>query len=148
MLLLGPYRSVLGLSKSEAITFSIIYWIAAAGIISAWYMNWLASLGSIGSFAIYWALISAIQVIAFTYLWLRTKHPDIKGASWIVIYNIILGIISYMGSLGPLSTPIIPYPWDYLTWALLSLIVYLIAIKVAYLTTDLKQIKESGLPIE
>ena len=148
LLLLGPYRSVLGLSKSEAITFSIIYWIAAAGIISAWYMNWLASLGSIGSFAIYWALISAIQVIAFAYLWLRTKHPDIRGASWIVIYNIILGIISYMGSLGPLSTPIIPYPWDYLTWALLSLIVYLIAIKVAYLTTDLKQIKESGLPIE
>ncbi len=50
--------------------------------------------------------------------------------------------------MGPLSTPLIPYPWDYITFAILSLVVYFIAINLAYETKDLRQIKEKGLPIE
>jgi hypothetical protein len=50
--------------------------------------------------------------------------------------------------LGPLSTPIIPYPWDYITFAILSLITYFIAVQLGYETKDLKEIKQKGLPIE
>ena len=148
LLMLGPYRRELGMSVPESIAFSAAYWAAIALTAASWYLGWLGGLGPMISFAVYWTIMSAAQAVAFAYLWLRTRHPDIKGASWIVIYNVLLGIVSYVGSLGPLPTPLVSYPWDYLLWAVLSLAVYFIAVRVAYLTKDLKQIKESGLPME
>ncbi|MFP3280935.1 MAG: hypothetical protein RXO76_07720 [Vulcanisaeta sp.] len=100
------------------------------------------------SFVTYWVLVTLIQVLSLLYIWFRSKHPDAKAALWIPIYNVFLGTISYIGSLGPLSTPIIPYPWDYITFAILSLITYFIAVQLGYETKDLKEIKQKGLPIE
>ncbi|MGC9179891.1 MAG: APC family permease [Vulcanisaeta sp.] len=148
LLLLGPYRSELKLTRISSVVFAVVYWIVSSLLITGWYLNWFASLGMIGSFVTYWTLITLVQVISLLYLWFRSKHPDIRAAFWVPIYNVLLGIISYIGSLGPLSTPLVPYPWDYVVAAILSLIVYFIAINLAYETKDLKQIKEKGLPIE
>ena len=148
LLILGPYRSEVGFTRGTAVTFAVIYWIVSAALITGWYLGWFSGLGSIMSFVTYWVLVTLIQVLSLLYIWFRSKHPDAKAALWIPIYNVFLGTISYIGSLGPLSTPIIPYPWDYITFAILSLITYFIAVQLGYETKDLKEIKQKGLPIE
>jgi amino acid transporter len=148
LLLLGPYRSEIRLTQGAAIIFAVAYWIATALVIAGWYLGWFSVLGPLPSFAIYWTLITLIQVLSLLYVWLKSRHPDAKAAFWIPIFNVFLGTISYIGSLGPLSTPIIPYPWDYITFAILSLITYFIAVQLGYETKDLKEIKQKGLPIE
>ena len=122
--------------------------MVAALVITGWYLGWFSGLGPLLSFAIYWTLITLIQVLSLLYVWLRSRHPDAKAALWIPMFNLFLGVVSYMGSLGPLSTPMIPYPWDYITFAVLSLAVYFIAVELGYETKDLKEIKQKGLPIE
>jgi len=99
-------------------------------------------------FAIYWAVLSLIQVAALLAIWFVTHHPDARGAVWIVIFNIVVGIISYMGSLGPLSQPLIPYPTDYIVMAVAAIGVYFLGVYTAYETKDLKIMKERGLPVE
>ncbi|MFP3280581.1 MAG: hypothetical protein RXO76_05920 [Vulcanisaeta sp.] len=54
------------------------------------------------SFMTYWVLVTLIQVLSLLYIWFRSKHPDAKAVLWIPIYNVLLGTISYIGSLGPL----------------------------------------------
>jgi amino acid transporter len=147
LLVLGPYRGELKLSRSFAWSFAGIVWASSAAAIAAYYLK-LNNMGLEG-FAIYWTAISLIQVGSLATLWAASKgHPDVKGAVWLVIFNIVMGIISFIGSLGPLPEPIVPYPWDYLLAALVSLAVYFIGVYTAYETKDLRQIKEKGLPIE
>jgi len=53
-----------------------------------------------------------------------------------------------MGSLGPLSQPLIPYPMDYIVMAVAAIGVYFLGVYTAYETKDLKMMKERGLPVE
>lgn len=148
LLLLGPYKEVMKMSRGEAIAFSIAYWALLAVATAAWYLNWLSGLGPVLSFAVYWTVLTVLQIAAFVYLWAKSKHPDVRAASWLPAFNIALGAVSYFGSLGGLSTPAIPYPWDYLLWIVVTLLIYYFGVSVAYETPDLKEIKTKGLPEE
>ncbi len=146
LLLLGPYRRELGLSTGAAAALAGSLWAASAAITAAYYMV-LEGWGLLG-FAIYWAALSLIQVAALLAIWFVAHHPDVKGAVWIVVFNIVIGVISYMGSLGPLSRPLIPYPMDYMVMAVAAIGVYFLGVYTAYETKDLKMMKERGLPVE
>ncbi|MFB6470585.1 MAG: APC family permease [Vulcanisaeta sp. AZ3] len=148
LLILGPYRKEINFTSISSATFATVYWVVSVLTIVGWYLGWFSGLGVMMSFIIYWTIITLIQVLSLIYIWVRSKHPDAKAALWIPIYNLFLGVTSYIGSLGPLSTPLIPYPYDYITMAILSLIAYFIAVELGYEVKDLKEIKEKGLPIE
>ncbi len=96
LLLLGPYRSEIKLTRAASVIFAVVYWVTSSLLIAGWYLNWFASLGVITSFAVYWTLISLIQVLSLFYLWFKSRHPDVKAALWVPIYNILLGVISYI----------------------------------------------------
>ncbi|MDP8002709.1 MAG: APC family permease [Caldisphaera sp.] len=142
LVLFGPYKKKLGLSTKEVSILSVILWIVLAIVVAGYELSWPL----LSYFPIYWALISLIQVGALFYLYLRSHHRSVKATWWLIIFNILSGIISYYGSLGP--SPLIHYPYDYVVFAIMSLIVYFIGIKTAYLTNDLKEIIEKGLPEE
>jgi len=48
-----------------------------------------------------------------------------KSGAWLVVYYILIGIMSYLGSFGPLKSPAFQWPWD-------SVIVAVIAIGIYY----------------
>jgi len=148
LLLLGPYKGSMGMSRAEAAAFSAVYWALLAVAVAAWHLGWLSGLGDVLSFLAYWLALAAIQIFAFAYLWAKSRHPDVKAAVWIPIYNIALAAISYFGSLGNLSTPAIPYPLDYLVWAAAALAIYYLAVNLAYETPDLREVRTGGLPVE
>ncbi|WP_143701223.1 APC family permease [Vulcanisaeta thermophila] len=149
LLILGPYRDAMKMTRRSSVAFAIIYWVLLTLIVLTWYLGWLSGLGPILSFIAYWISLSLLQVGVMVYLWFKSGgHPDVKAASWIPPFNILIGAISYIGSLGPLSTPLIPYPWDYLVITLITLAIYYYAVRVAYETPDLREIKLRGLPIE
>lgn len=148
LLLLGPYKEVMKISRTSAIAFSIAYWAVLAAIVAVWHLGLLSGLGPMASFAVYWAVLSLLQIAAFVYLWLKSRHPDVKAAAWVPAFNIALGAMSYVGSLGNLQTPLVPYPWDYVAWSIVTLVIYYVAVRLAYETPDLKEIRTRGLPVE
>ncbi|MGC9171161.1 MAG: APC family permease [Thermoproteus sp.] len=148
LLLLGPYKEAMRMSKGETTAFSIAYWALLAVAVAAWHLGWLSGMGPIESFIVYWLALAALQIAAFAYLWSKSRHPDVKAASWIPIFNIALAAVSYFGSLGNLSSPAIPYPWDSLVWAVITLVIYFYGVSVAYETPDLKEVRTRGLPVE
>ena len=80
LLILGPYRSEVGFTRGTAVTFAVIYWIVSAALITGWYLGWFSVLGPLPSFAIYWTLITLIQVLSLLYVWFKSKHPDTKAS--------------------------------------------------------------------
>jgi amino acid transporter len=142
LVLYGPYRKKLNLSLSKVIILSIILWVLLAIIVAGNVYSW----GILSQFSVYWTLLSLLQIGVMAYLYKESHHRSVKATWWLIIFNILSGIISYYGSLGP--SPIIPYPYDYLVFALMSVVVYFIGVKTAYLTLDLKEIIDKGLPEE
>lgn len=147
LLLLGPYRNELNLTRARSAEFSAIYWAASAATIAAYWLK--LSRMSLTGFAIYWGLLSSIQVLSLAALWMLSKgHGDVKGAVWLIAFNIGIGIISFIGSLGPLPSPLIPYPWDYVAAAVFSLGVYFLGVYTSYKTKDLAEVELHGLRAE
>ena len=143
LLLLGPYRSKIGLGSGEAAAIASAVWASLAASVAAYYMR-LASWGLSG-FAIYWAAITAIQAGSLAYLHYRTRSPDVRAAWWLVAFNAVVGVISYIGSLGPMSSPLLPYPWDYVAMTAASLGVYFLGVYTAYKTDDLRDFEAHGI---
>ncbi|AFZ70851.1 amino acid transporter [Caldisphaera lagunensis DSM 15908] len=142
LVLFGPYRNKLNLPLKEVSIFSILLWLFLAFIVAGNVYSW----GPLANFPVYWALLSLLQIASIAYLYLKSHHRSVKATWWLIIFNILSGVISYYGSLG--ISPIIPYPYDYVVFVVTSLVVYFIGVKTAYLTNDLKDVIEKGLPEE
>ena len=124
-------KKTFNLPLKSSLSFSIIYWIIfiVLGIIFAL---------SLLPFPYYWLIFSL--TIFISPFWLLFKSSGvtkkvINAFFWIVAYDIILGVVSYYGSLG-VNTIIFPY--DYILFAVLSGLIYLFAIKTGYHTERVK----------
>ena len=136
--LLSRYgRETFHINMRSASLFSAIYWIIFIfiGIIYAL---------SLLPFAEYFALFAATIVVTPYLLYRmsgRTASIHIRASIWIVVYSIILGIMSYYGSLGINA---IPFPYDYIIMAIMSLTIYFIAVNTGYHTDKLKEYQSTG----
>ncbi len=136
--LLSRYgRETFHINMRSASLFSAIYWVIFIfiGIIYAL---------SLLPFAEYFALFSATILVTPYLLYRmsgRTASIHIRASIWIVVYSIILGIMSYYGSLGINA---IPFPYDYIIMAIMSLTIYFIAINTGYHTDKLKEYQSTG----
>jgi hypothetical protein len=94
-------------------------------------------------FVYYWTLFSAI-IAASPYALFKLSKGNARNVvvaySWLVIFDIVLGIISYYGSLG---TDYIAFPADYIIFAVLSGIIYVFATKIGYTTEKVVLFKEA-----
>ena len=136
LFVLSPYgRRVFNLKVKTAVIFSTIYWILFIALAVIFDLSLL-------SFNYYWTLFSAVIAIS-PYLLYRLSNKSSRNVilaySWIVLYDIVLGIISYYGSLG---TDTITFPTDYIIMAVVSAIVYVFAIKVGYNTEKMISFKD------
>ncbi|PSN83405.1 amino acid transporter [Candidatus Marsarchaeota G1 archaeon OSP_B] len=87
------YNSKLSLKRSTLVAFVAAYWVSIAIIGVFDFLN-------LAPFPYYWAAYSLLLILSTYFLYSKTKLSEIKAASWIVAYNIIVGVISYYGSLG------------------------------------------------
>ncbi|KQB35198.1 MULTISPECIES: APC family permease [Acidiplasma] len=132
LFLLSPYgRRTFSISLKTAIVYSIIYWIIFIfiGVIYA-----LSLLPFYMYFSIY-AIVTILTPLSLYIISGKTAHRALKASIWVVSYNIILGIMSYYGSLG---INYIIYPYDYIIFAILSLAIYFVATNTGYHTQKLK----------
>ncbi len=63
------------------------------------------------------------------------KH--VRAATWILAMLPAILILSFIGPYGPLSAPLMPFPWDNLAVAVVSLAFYWWAVKSSFETEDL-----------
>ncbi|MEM3192002.1 MAG: APC family permease [Candidatus Micrarchaeaceae archaeon] len=135
LFVLSPYgRKVFGIKLNTAIIFSVVYWILliVLGVLFIY---------SLLSFPYYWVLFSVI--IGISPYWLyraskRTAKNVIRAYSWVIVYDILLGIISYYGSLG---TNVITFPLDYVIFAVASGLIFFFATRIGYHTEKIQAFK-------
>jgi len=89
----------------------------------------------VGGLLIYWSGWTAVWISMISVfvglLFLTVYHRrskissnDLLSGIWLPIYMIVVLILSYTGSLGPLAKPIIPYPYDTVIFIVVALIFY------------------------
>ncbi len=142
LMVLG-YRGKLSLSVKEGALFSLIYWTALASVM------YLGLIESMLSFAIYWGIFAVIMIASLLYLHYKAKGSyaalEVSSASWFVGYMIVIGALSYLGSLG---MGYLKYPWDYVLALATSIIFFIISVMQGFETRELTEIKAKGIPIE
>jgi amino acid transporter len=132
------YNSKLGLSRPSLAAYVVVYWAAIAAIGVVDFLN-------IVSFPYYWAAYSALLLLAALYLYAKSRLPEVRSSLWLVAYNIVVGVLSYYGSLG---TGVISFPYDYILFVVLNIPIYAFAVLLGYRTPELKQLVEEGVPEE
>ena len=136
--LLSNYgRKTFNISLSTASLFSLVYWLIFIFIGIVYALSLLP-------FPAYFALFSATMIVTPLVLYRLSRgraQIQLKASVWVVVYSILLGIMSYYGSLG---VNIIPFPYDYIIFAILSLAIYFIAINIGYHTDKLKEYQATG----
>ena len=136
--LLSNYgRKTFGISLKAASIFSLVYWIIfiLIGIVYA-----LSLLPFFEYFAVF-SIVIIVTPIALYRLSGGKALLHLRASIWVVVYSILLGTMSYYGSLG---INIIPYPYDYIIFAIMSLAIYFIAINTGYHTDKLKEYQATG----
>ena len=142
LMILG-YRGKLGLSIKESVAFSLIYWAALSLIM------YLGLIESMMSFIIYWSIFALIMAASLLYLYRKAKGSytalEVSSASWFIGYMIVIGALSYLGSLG---MGYLKYPWDYLLALIASVAFFIVSVKQGFETRELSEIKIKGIPVE
>jgi len=90
-------------------------------------------------------IISGGHTILGTFFVLSTKiKPEYKkalGASyWLIVLMFATYLISFIGAFGPLSSPLIPFPYDNIVEIVIGLIIFYWAIRVSYRTEELEKV--------
>ncbi|GAB6944750.1 APC family permease [Vulcanisaeta sp. JCM 14467] len=142
LLILG-YGRTAGISRTEAILFSLIYWLV---LILIMYYGFV--MGAL-PFYIYWAIFALLLIGSIAYLYHRSRGgyvgKEVRASTWFVSYMIIFGALSYVGSLG---AGYIQYPWDYIIALVASVILFVVAVKQGFETKEIMQVREGNLPAE
>ncbi len=136
--LLSNYgRKTFNIILRTASLFSLVYWVIFIFIGAVYALSLLP-------FPAYFTLFSATIIITPLALYRLSggsAQIHLKASVWVVVYSIFLGIMSYYGSLG---VNIIPFPYDYIIFAIISLAIYFIAINTGYHTDKLKEYQATG----
>ncbi|MBO0847184.1 MAG: APC family permease [Nocardioides sp.] len=96
-------------------------------------------------------LIGYVILIGNRLLHLNEHRPMInwRAASWLPAYLIGMGIIIYISSFGPLSTPVLSFGWDMLVTVLFSFAIFYWAIQVCLPREEIEEMmREVVLPEE
>jgi amino acid transporter len=136
--LLSNYgRKTFDIDLKSASVFSAVYWIIFIfiGIVYA-----LSLLPFIEYFLLFVATIVISPYILYRMSG-RRASIHIRASIWVIVYSILLGTMSYYGSLG---INIIPFPYDYIIMAIMSLAIYFVAINTGYHTDKLKEYQATG----
>ncbi len=90
----------------------IVYW-------SGWTVDRLLIGLTLSSLILYFAFMDRDQAS------IARLQRDWKSAIWVIVYYIWMGVMSYIGSFGPLKHPLIPGPWlDSIVVGVLALVFY------------------------
>lgn len=90
----------------------IVYW-------SGWTTDRLLIGLTLGSLILYFAFMDKNETT------LARLKKDWKAAIWVIVYYLFMGVMTYLGSFGPLKHPVIPGPWwDSIVVGVAALIFY------------------------
>ncbi|NMP22142.1 APC family permease [Sulfobacillus harzensis] len=114
----------------------IVYW-------SGWTTDRILIALTLGSLILYFAFMDRNHES------LQRLKRDWKSGAWVIVYYIVMGIMTYIGSFGPLKHPLISGPWlDSIVVGVLSLIFYYWGVAsrlpAAQITTDAEEDLDVG----
>jgi hypothetical protein len=69
---------------------------------------------------------------------------DLRAAVWLPVYLVGMGLIVYLSDFGPLKNPVFPLWWDMLVVAVISVAIYLWALRVALPTEHIEETIAGG----
>jgi len=89
----------------------------------------------VGGLLIYWSgwtavwisMVSVFIGLIFLGVYHRTSKismNDVVAGIWLPIYMILILILSYVGSLGPMSSPVLHYPFDTIVFIIMAVVFY------------------------
>lgn len=96
-------------------------------------------------FAIYLGSLLVTTAIDLAVLWAKTPadyRVEIKASAWVWVLVFGMLILSFLGSLGPLSPPPLPFPYDTIAAAILGIVVHYLAVKLGFRTEAVEEIIE------
>jgi len=73
---------------------------------------------------------------------------DFKAAQWLLPYLLGIGLITYLGSFGPRTKPVIHFGWDMGVIAVFSLVIYFWALAVALPTDRIQSMIDEVVVVE
>ncbi|MCL5789441.1 MAG: APC family permease [Candidatus Thermoplasmatota archaeon] len=131
-------RDVFRLKLAESSTFSAVYWIVLA-------IDAVIAMLKPSEFFVYWAILSILTIGGYFYLYNHSKYSkEARALSWTVIYNVLLMIVSYFGSLGK---NVLQEPWDYLVFLVISIGMYYYIVRIGFETEELKQFEKNEFKV-
>ncbi len=73
---------------------------------------------------------------------------DYKAAQWLLPYLLGIGVITYLGSFGPMAKPTVPFGWDMALVAVFSIAIYYWAMAVALPTERIQSMIDEVVVVE
>ncbi|KUO89926.1 MAG: hypothetical protein AT712_02515 [Caldivirga sp. CIS_19] len=142
LMILG-YRDKLGLSLVEASAASLAYWVTLGLVM------YLGLVSGLIGFSVYWTVFALTVIVTLLYLYYKTRGSyaamEVASSSWFVGYMIVIGALSYVGSMGE---GYLKYPWDYIAAIALSIIFFVISVMQGFETKEIAEVKAKGVPVE
>lgn len=130
------------LSRSAGTAFGLIYLVV--WVITSWAGPMSAHLLP---FALYFVL-SVVEValfgVAMSYVSDAEGRRTVAGSWWLIATLFGVYLLSYVGQYGPLSRPLIPFPWDTLVAIGIGIACYYWGVASGYETEDIRAIVQSG----
>ncbi|MHB8295373.1 MAG: APC family permease [Acidimicrobiales bacterium] len=144
----APERRMLGRSQGAAIGGAfLVAWVATQV-----YGNWVLTpatlpLSAHPAFPLFFALM-VLEVVAFNALCWALASPagrnEVSRAWWLEAFMLVMLALSYYGGYGPLSKPVIGFPWDTVIALVIGLVAYYWAVASGYATPEMKAITATG----
>jgi amino acid transporter len=135
------------MSSGQGLTLGLVFlivwiWIAAKG---GWVLRNVTTSPVHGSwtFGTYFTAFSLALVLVTAATWLLSNEDGrkhVQASWWFVFFVIALYLLSYYGSLGPLASPTVRFPWDYLIAIGIGLITFFWSVLSAFETDELKEL--------
>ena len=142
LMILG-YRDKLGLSLVKASAASLAYWVTLGLVM------YLGLVSGLIGFSVYWTVFALTMIVTLLYLYYKTRGSyaamEVASSSWFVGYMIVIGALSYVGSMGE---GYLKYPWDYIAAIALSIIFFVMSVMQGFETKEIAEVKAKGVPVE
>ncbi len=153
-MMVAPSR--FGANRTHGIIAGVVYW-AVLGL-TTYFLVW-RNVVSVVPVSVNWTTIGSLvgfvainlAVIVGLTEWLKSGMNEegrahTNAGYWVIAVLFAAYILSWLGQYGPFSSPIIPFPWDTLAAALVSLVLFFYSVYSGILTKDLEAVlRELGV---
>lgn len=134
------------ISNASSMIISIAFlvlWLYVA-IVSGWVLNTNPGGGADDwTFAAYFVSFATLTIVFFAALWFissKEGRQHVHATWWLVFLMLASLVVSYFGYYGPLTDPILTFPWGTVAIILVGIVAYIWGVRTGFETEEIKEI--------